>query len=338
MQNPPTSTPLRSRTEALTARNRVLACIDESPLAGKVTLHALAVAQGLGASVTLLRVLEAPPAGESRADPIEWDIRRHAAREALRHLTGAAKAGDEGVEIRVVEGQTADQLCLWAERQAADFIVLGTHGESSPIDCSLGGTARQVVERASGSVLLVPPSAEDEPVGCYRRILVPVDGSSRAESVLPLAIRLATACRAQLLLAHVVPVPELTEIAPLDAEDIALRERVARRNERVGRAYLDRLRSQLVQVGLPVRMLLLRDGEVRGRLTRAVAEEGVDLVVLSADGRGGHTDRPYGSVTAHLMMHTPAPLLIVRDRPARRQRRDPRTRWPMARLPAGAVA
>lgn len=338
MQNPPASTQLRSRRETLPLRNRVLACIDESPLAGRVTLHALAVAQGLGASVTLLRVLEAPPAGEMRADPVEWDIRRHAAREALRHLTGAAEAGDKGVEIRVVEGQTADQLCLWAERHAIDFIVVGTHGESSPFDCSLGGTARQVVERATGSVLLVPPTAEAEPAGRYRRILVPVDGSSRAESVLPLAIRLASACRAQLLLAHVVPVPELTEVAPLDAEDIALRERVVRRNERVGRAYLDRLRTRLAQVGLPIRVLLLRDGEVRRRLTRAIAEEGADLVVLAADGRGDHADQPYGSVTAHLMMRTTAPLLIVRDRPAQRQRRDPRTDRPMARLPADAVA
>jgi len=338
MPSPPISTPFRSHSISHSMGNRVLACIDESPLAGKVALHAVAVARCLGAPVTLLRVLEARSAGESRADPVEWAIRRHEAREALRQLAGAAKAGGDGVDIQVVEGQTAEQLCRGAEHHAADFIVLGTHGESSPIDCSLGGTARQVVERASGSVLLVPPTAEGEPTGRYRSMLVPLDGSSRAESVLPLAVRLATACQAQLLLAHVVPVPELTEIAPLEAEDIELRERVVRRNERVARTYLDRLRARLVQEGLPIRTLLLRNGEVRTRLTRAVAENSVDLVVLSADGRSGHVDLPYGSVTAHLMMRTTAPLLIVRNKPARTQRRDPRADRSETRLPAAAVA
>jgi K+-sensing histidine kinase KdpD len=53
----------------------------------------------------------------------------------------------------------------------------------------------------------------------YRRVVVPLDGSRWAESVLPLAVRLAKASEAELLLVHVVPTPEMIEARPLEVED-----------------------------------------------------------------------------------------------------------------------
>src|SRR3546814_8945346 len=53
----------------------------------------------------------------------------------------------------------------------------------------------------------------------YQRILVPLDGSRWAESVLPLAARIARAANAEILLAHVVPAPEMIEARPLEMED-----------------------------------------------------------------------------------------------------------------------
>jgi nucleotide-binding universal stress UspA family protein len=144
-----------------------------------------------------------------------------------------------------------------------------------------------------------------------------VDGSPRAESVLPLAVRVAASAAAELLVAHVVPSPGLTEVGPPDTEDVDLRERITRRNVRVATAYLDRLRARLGTSGSPPRVMVLRDGDVRTRLERLVQDEAVDLVVLSSHGHSGRTSVPYGSVTADLVLHSPVPLLIVRPRAAR---------------------
>jgi nucleotide-binding universal stress UspA family protein len=168
-------------------------------------------------------------------------------------------------------------------------------------------------------------------------VLVPVDGSPRAENVLPLAKRIARAQGAELLLAHVIPVPELTEIGPLDAEDLELRERLVRRNERVAGEYLDRLRARLADSDVSVRALVLRGGDPRNRLARLVLDEAVDLVVLSAHGRSARSDVPLGSVTAHLVAHAEAPLLILRPHPPAAMRRVAPPDQEAVRLPSQAT-
>lgn len=110
---------------------------------------------------------------------------------------------------------------------------------------------------------------------------------------------------------HVVPPSFLTEVGPAESEDIELCERLARRNERVARQYLERLQSRASEKGIAVRTRVLRE-DVRSSLARTAAEEAVDLVVLSAQGCSGRLDVPYGSVTSFLMTHTAQPLLIMR--------------------------
>jgi nucleotide-binding universal stress UspA family protein len=181
------------------------------------------------------------------------------------------------------------------------------------------------------------PVATHTSVGRYRRLLVPVDRSPRAESVLPLAVRVAGSVAAELVVAHVVPRPGLTEVGPLDAEDLELRERITRRNVRVATAYLDRLRARFGASGPVPRMIVLRDGDVRTRLHRLCEDEAVDLVVLSSHGQTGRASVPYGSVTADLVVHSPVPLLIVRPR-ARRARVTMAIAATGGRLPRQAVS
>jgi nucleotide-binding universal stress UspA family protein len=195
--------------------------------------------------------------------------------------------------------------------------VLGTHGEREVEDFGIGSTARDVLERADGNVLLIPVFTASARTPHYRRILVPLDGSSWSESVLPLAMRLARAADGDLILAYVVPVPELIETDPLEAEDLELRERLIDRNERVARSYLDRVRGYASGQGLKVRALTLRGDDIRSSLTKFIDSEHVDLVVLSARGHGRPrvSEVPFGNVAGYLITHSRAPVLVVR--PAR---------------------
>ncbi|MBN8829764.1 MAG: universal stress protein [Sphingomonadales bacterium] len=178
----------------------------------------------------------------------------------------------------------------------------------------IGGTTHDVILHAPGPVLLVPFEASPPP-NRYQRILVPLDGSCWAESVLTIAARLARTAGAEIVLAHVVPRPELTEIHPPEAEDIALQGLLIERNERAARNYLEGIRSRLAAMGLRVRVLSERAEDVRTGLGALIGREHVDLVVLSARGQGSkrHGDLPYGSVSAYLMTHSAAPLLILQS-------------------------
>lgn len=303
-------------TEQSMVFDRVVACVDGSELGERGIPHALAVARASGAPITLLRVLESKAAGGEPPDPLEWDIRRRESRDYVARLAGEQGELEIPVGSEVIEGQAAEEICRWTRQHGARLTVLCTHGARGQTEWSLASTASKLVEGIPGSVLLVPAAAPRQPrVARYRRILVPVDGSPRAESVIPLAERIAASQGAELILAHVVPVPELIETGPLDAETLEIREQLVRRNERVANEYLDRLRAQLAGSEVSVRALVLRGGDARGRMDRLIVDEGVDLVVLSAHGRSARADVSLGSVAAHLVAHAKAPLLIVRRRP-----------------------
>jgi nucleotide-binding universal stress UspA family protein len=289
----------------------IAACLDGSEIGESVLPHARAMSRALGGPLTLLRVLEGST-GAERPDPVDWELMR---RDAQGYLERIAERGqrDGAADVAVVEGTAAEEICLWVRNHGAALTVVSSHGGSGKTLWGLASTARKLVESGPGSFLLVPArTGSREGVARYRRVLVPLDGSALAESVVPFALRLAEAHGAELLLAHVVPGLELTEIGPPDAEDLELRERLMRRNERVGGQYLDRLRSQLVGSDVDVRALVLSGGDARGALTRLIGEEDVDLVVLSARGRSGRPEMPLGSVASHLVAHAEVPLLIVR--------------------------
>jgi nucleotide-binding universal stress UspA family protein len=310
----PPETARATEIEPAKGFTRVVACIGSGEPVNKVILHAIAIANSLGVPLLLLRVFVSRPTGEQCQDPLDWEIRRREAygrvaalAEQYRHLCAA-------IEAEVVEGQAAEQISLWVQRHPNELTVLGSHGEWRPEDWGLGDTAREVVDHAPGSLLLVPCAAQDVPTTGYRRLLVPLDGSCRAESVLPFAMHLAKAQHAELLLVHVVPPTALTEVGPAEREDIELSERLLRRNQRVAQQYLARLQSRASEHGLVVRASVLC-ADVRSSLVRIAAQEGVDLLVLSAHGCSGRLDVPYGSVTSFLMSHLRQPMLVMRQQP-----------------------
>jgi nucleotide-binding universal stress UspA family protein len=292
---------------------RIVACVDQSRCSRQVIPHGVALASALRAELVLLHVLETDGRTGAPLDPIDWDLWRREADQRVAELAHERSEEVEHIEAAVLEGHAADQICQWAQDHQADLTVLCSHGSGDTGEWDLGSTARRVLDCAPGSVLIVPARTGSVPRVEYRRILLPLDGSSRAESGLPIAVQLAEAHSAELVIAHVIPEAELTEIGPLEPEAIELRQSILRRNERIGREYLERMRAMAANRGLATRTLLLDGSDVRRCLCRAIAENHIDLVVLTTHGRGGHVDVTMGSIPTYLLTHAAAPLLIVRE-------------------------
>ena len=321
---------------------RIAVCVDGSEMGDPLVLHAAAAAEAFNAPLTILRVLEPDSnVDASPPDPLDWDMRQREARADLDRLISVARQRRIDVQIELIQGRAAEQICCWALQHGADLTVLGSHGEHGRSDWTLSSTARKLVDAVPGSLLLVPADGDRGRGGVrYRRIMVPLDGSARAESVLPIATRLTLAHDANLLVAHVTPTPELTKVGPLTAQDLELEQRVIARNERVARGYLDQIRARMSEAGVTARIILSRAGDARSRLARLVRRERVDLVILSAYGRRGPRDTPCGSVAAYLLTHAAAPLLVFRERPRRvikRLSQEAARRTASARPPAQAA-
>jgi nucleotide-binding universal stress UspA family protein len=297
---------------ALPARRsdgRLLACLDDGPDSDVILDQALAVAKGFDLSVAAARVIETARHPGTPADPIEWQVRRRKGLDHLDRLVTATERKGSTIERVLLAGPAAGELTGWAMDHGVTLMALGTRDPRGDLP-GLGGTARKVMESGAASLLLVPPGREAIPP--YRRILVPLDGSQRAESVVPLAARLARAHGAELVLAHVVPCLEALGDPPLKLSAHALHLRLAEQNERAVRDYLSALETQMWKEGLPVRAIVVPGGDPRRELLRLANNLRADLIIATSHGSGGMTGEPYGSVTHYLATHAPAPLLIVR--------------------------
>lgn len=290
---------------------RVLACVEDSAFGDTVLQHAVAVARGLDLAVTAARVIETAYPFNGPADPLEWRVRRHEGRRRLDHLVALRTAGSARIESVLLAGPAADELKGWAKDHEVALMTLGTR-EPGRGQSGLGATAQKVLERAPASLLLVPSSPASQPGLPYHRLLVPLDGSCRAESVLPIALRIARSCGAELILAHAVPMPVLAGFSSTEERASKLCSQLVQQNEMSAREYLDGFQARFWKEGLPVRSIVLSNGDPRTELRRLATDQHVDLIVVASHGQNGMADVPCGSVTEYLATHAPAPILIVR--------------------------
>ncbi len=292
------------------ARTQVVACIDAVPDSGKTVPYGVMAAKALAAELTLLHVIETKENSRVPYDPITSELRHRETLIRIEELAQKCDGEAAAIHTTVLEGRPAEQICRWALNHEASLIVVSAHDNGS----APGDTVRSILSRAAGTaVLVVPNRAPMADDASYRRIMAPLDGSSRAETALPLALRLARSFGAELMLAHAVPEPEFTEIGPREPEDEELRQRLMRRNETVARTYLNRVQTRLADQSVNVITEILSGGDARHLLARTVSERNIDLVVMSSHGRSGHVDMAAGNTANHLITHAPVPVVVVRD-------------------------
>lgn len=289
---------------------RLLACVEDGDLAQAVSQHALAIACSLGLEVTFARVIEPP--GEtpghftSPADPVEWQLRRRVQHESLSKFAQQDEAQVKADSV-LLAGTPAEELSNWAADHGATMLAMGRcqNGKSS----GLGSTAQALLDRADHSLLLVPPGLPHN--AGYRRIMVPVDGSARADSVLPIARRIARTHAADLILVHIVPQLEVVGTTRgLLLEQ--LRTQIVGHNQRNASQHLGELRRRSMEAGVDVKTITRGPGDPRPMLRDLAIEEQADLIVMASHGNTALEDVPCGSVTEYMAIHAPVPLLIVR--------------------------
>lgn len=314
----------------------LLVCLDRSALAENALPLAAHLAELDGAAMTLLHVLEEGTNGPELRPPdaLQWEIVRQEAGAYLAKLGQGLKERGLAIDCQVAEGSPALSAVAVADQLDADLLVLTTRGESGMGGAdlwSLGGTAGKILALAKRAVLVFPAG---QPARLpLRRVLVPLDGSLRSESVLATALHLALADGAELMVTHVVPDPIRTEVLSTP-EDLELAQRLADHLAMRAEGYLERIRARLVAGGARVRAVVSRATDHREGLIALAASEQVDLIVVSAHGSVCNPRRRFGSVTTHLLSHSLAPVLVLQDL-AHPSARDPAERQP--RLPSRAL-
>jgi nucleotide-binding universal stress UspA family protein len=145
----------------------------------------------------------------------------------------------------------------------------------------------------------------------YKRILVPVDGSLRAEAVLRHVEELAYRFEASVVLLRVVDMAP-----PIGAVEKAygmLRRQELEQRTREANAYLAGIQGELREKGIETRALVV-SGPVVEAIIRTAERENADLIALASHGRSGLSQVFYGSVAAGVLQRIDRPLLLIRSR------------------------
>jgi len=140
-------------------------------------------------------------------------------------------------------------------------------------------------------------------------VLVPLDGSARAEQAIPVAAHIARASRARLLLVCALVIPTTYGI---NYEGRLLRWRVILDETQAARDYLGTVAQSADLTGLPVKTVV-KVGPPADVIRHAAQRLGADLVVMTSHGRTGLARVVMGSVAEHVVHHAAIPVLLVRD-------------------------
>jgi nucleotide-binding universal stress UspA family protein len=144
----------------------------------------------------------------------------------------------------------------------------------------------------------------------YKVILVPLDGSERAEAILPHVDDLARCYRAKVVFLQVVE-PEPLIIGPDVVYPMVNQEMMADRTQ-AAEAYLARRSAEFQERGIEVETRVANGPVVEEIINRAERSK-ADLVAMASHGRTGLSRVFYGSVAAGVLNKVDRPLFLIRS-------------------------
>ena len=150
---------------------------------------------------------------------------------------------------------------------------------------------------------------EKRSVMMFQRILVPLDGSSRAERALAVAARVARVSGGSILLLQVVSPP--IDYGGGLAQAPFLTEQVIETELAVASGYLDRVAKARELTGIETTTEVLFGLPAQVILAEAESQS-VDLIIMCSHGRTGFTRWVLGSVAQKVVRQSPVPVFVLR--------------------------
>lgn len=231
--------------------------------------------------------------------------------ELLGVHVGAAEdvAGHEGLDLEVFEG--SDAAVHIARRAAAEEVELIALGLRTVPEPGLGSVARSLLGELADPLLLVRPGMR--PIGCLRRLLVPLEGSPSASEAMRYADEAFCAPGREIVMLHVMTGDCPSEPGSLPAP------RMVDQEQYEWSAWHEEFTMRFSQCPRGGRhRVVARVGDPVATIVREARDLDAELLVLSWWGTLAGDRAP---VVRALFDESPCPLLLV---PAARPE------WPVA--------
>jgi nucleotide-binding universal stress UspA family protein len=293
---------------------KILVSLDGSLLSESILPYAGFLAAKLNVPVELLHVIDVDMLKPSRPGA---EARQREILSAEREKSGAYLkkiAQSLGASVKaswlIESGKPADVIVDKAAGSKRTLIAMTTHGRSGVNRWLLGSVADKVLHAAANPLLLIraKETAVKVATAPLKRILVPLDGSELAETVIPDAADLAQKIGLEIVLMRIFGFP-----TPVFAEDYGpYVEELWADLETEARNYLDEKARQLLAQGLTQVSTIAEAGFAEEKIIDLARQRADCLIAMCTHGRSGMNRWVMGSVTDRVVRHSGDPVLIVR--------------------------
>lgn len=291
--------------------------LDGSKTAEKVLPYARYLAGGLKIPVELLAVVDiaelaaqvSPEKARFLDTLIDDGVRQ--SKEYLAKIAGTFPGSR--VKCTIDKGRAEDAIIGRGEADAGMLIAMGTHGRSGMNRWLLGSVAEKVLRGTANPLLLVKATdaVKSEGVATLKSMVVPLDGSEIAASVLPMVAGLAKNLDLEVELFRAFSVPYSVYGAGDGYYAINLDEVIAEVGNEA-REYLETKRAELTKLGVAKVTCTTKEGFGADEIISLARRAPDNFIAMCSHGRSGVKRWVLGSVTETVVRHSEDPVLIVR--------------------------
>jgi len=297
--------------------SKILIPLDGSKTAEKVLPYARYLAGKFKIPIELLAVVDvAEMAAHISAEKARFldRIVEDGVKHSTVYLRGIASTfPGADVKCSIERGHAGDVIIEKGEADRAMMITMATHGRSGLNRFLLGSVAEKVLRGTANPLLLVHAAEDAKSVGeaALKSIIVPLDGSELAESVLPMIIGLAKRLDLEIELFRAFHIPYNVYAGDEGYYAGNYDELIAGVRDEA-REYLDKKVAELKKLGVAKVSCVTKEGFAGDEIITVGRNTPSSLIAMCSHGRSGVKRWVLGSVAETVVRHSARPVLITR--------------------------
>jgi nucleotide-binding universal stress UspA family protein len=295
---------------------KMLIPLDGSKTAEAVLPYARTLARKLNVAVELVGVVDvaALAAQVSRANNRYFDtIISESVLTSEAYLKRIATTFPNANVKCTTEKGRPEEVILEKASEKTTLVTMATHGRSGINRFLLGSIAEKVLRAATSPILLIRGGEEvnNDGEATLNSVIVPLDGSKLAETVLPNVIALARELGLEVILLRAYKVPvniyaSSEDYYPVEYEEIKIELMDEARN------YLEKKVAELKRFGIAKVSHSTPEGLGADEIIALGRKLPDNLIAMCTHGRSGIGRWVLGSVTETVVRHSGDPVLVLR--------------------------
>jgi nucleotide-binding universal stress UspA family protein len=296
---------------------KMLVPLDGSRTAEKVLPYARDLARRFKIPIELLAVIDiAELATHITAEKARFldSMIEEGVRSSESYLRGvAASFSGATVTCKVEKGRAEDVIIERGEADTAMLIAMATHGRSGLNRFLLGSVAEKVLRGAANALLLIraTDAAPSDGEVSFKSIIVPLDGSELAESILPMVAGVAKKLGIEVVLFRAYHIPYNAYAGDDGFYAVNYDDLISAVRDETN-DYLDKKVAEVKNIGVEKVSALSKEGFAGDEIIALGRKTPDALIAMCSHGRSGVRRWVLGSVTENVVRHTADPVLVTR--------------------------